>query len=178
MDISSYREQYDKAQILPDKLEIVKTRVDEILKNKNLYKVIEGQTRIPWDIIACIHSLESDLSLKRHLHNGDPLTSKTVNTPKGRPKNGKPPFTWVESAIDALGAYPRPLLWDLDVKLYFIESYNGLGYRRLKINSPYLWSFTDQYTKGKFILDGHFDPEAVSQQIGAVPLLKIIANLS
>jgi lysozyme family protein len=138
--------------------------------------VIEGQTKIPWDVVACIHSLESDLSLKCHLHNGDPLREKTVNAPKGRPKNGKPPFTWVESAIDALGSYPRPLLWDLGVKLYFLESYNGMGYKRLKINSPYLWSMTDAYDKGKFIQDGKFDPNAVSKQIGAVPLLKVIAQ--
>jgi len=168
----NYKEQYIKAKIRPEFKDVVLSRIAQILHNKNNYVIVSSKTKIPWDIVACIHSLESDLSFKRHLHNGDPLTSRTVNVPSGRPKTGSPPFTWIESAIDALGAYPKPLLWDLDLKLYFLESYNGLGYRRHKINSPYLWSMTDQYEKGKYVADGCFDENAVSKQIGAVALMK------
>jgi len=39
-------------------------------------------------------------SFKLHLHNGDPLTARTVNVPKGRPKTGQPPFAWGISAKD------------------------------------------------------------------------------
>jgi len=65
--------------------------------------------------------------------------------------------------------------------LDFLEHYNGLGYRNgagrdttPPSTSPYLWSMTDQYTRGKYVRDGVFDPEAVSQQVGAVPLLMLL----
>jgi lysozyme family protein len=132
---------------------------------------------VPWDVIACIHSLESDLSLLHHFHNGDLLNERTVHHPAGRPLKGNPPFTWTDSAVDALSLIPKPLLWTLDLKLYFLESYNGLGYIKKGINSPYLWSGTNLYSKGKFVKDGVFDPEAVSKQIGAVALMKTLDNL-
>lgn len=169
---------YLGAKIRPEYESVILLRCKQILSFKNHYMMVEAQTKIPWQVVACIHSLESDLSFKSHLHNGDPLTSKTINVPSNRPKKGEPPFTWIESATDALGGYPRPLIWDLDLKLYFLESYNGMGYRRLKINSPYLWSMTDQYTKGKFVFDGHFDEMAASKQIGAVALLKGLETLA
>lgn len=37
--------------------------------------------------------------------------------------------------------------------------------------SPYLWSATDQYIKGKYVRDGVFDAEAVDRQIGCAALL-------
>ena len=169
---------YDKAIVDKTKDSLIKDRISAILRKKNLYTIVCAQTNVPWDCVACIHSLETDLSLEKHLHNGDPLERRTVNIPKGRPINGKPPFTWVESACDAIGYFPKTVPWDMPTKLYFLESYNGLGYRKKKINSPYLWSMTDQYTKGKFIQDGNYDPEAISKQIGAVPLLKHLDQLT
>jgi hypothetical protein len=53
-----------------------------------------------------------------------------------------------------------------------MERYNGFGYRPKGIHSPYLWSFSNHYTKGKFTADGHFDGDAVSKQIGAAVLLR------
>ena len=37
-----------------------------------------------------------------HFHNGDPLTDRTKRVPAGRPKEGDPPFTWEQSAEDAI----------------------------------------------------------------------------
>jgi lysozyme family protein len=56
--------------------------------------------------------------------------------------------------------------------LYRFEKYNGFGYRRRGIVSPYLWSFSNQYTKGKYIADGKWSSEAVSRQCGAALLVK------
>lgn len=163
---------YNKAFIKTDCWAPVNKRVEEILDYKNLYVAASAATQVPWDVIACIHSLESDLSLTRHLHNGDPIFNRTVNAPAGRPLKGKPPFTWTDSCIDALSMIPKPDLWNLDWKLYFLESYNGFGYRKQGINSPYLWSMTNLYEKGKYVADGCYDPDYISQQIGAVALLK------
>jgi len=169
---------YDSAVIDPLKADIIADRCNSILAKKYLYKVVSSQTGVPWDCIACVHSLETDLSLERHLHNGDPLERRTVRAPKGRPINGYPPFTWVESAIDAIGLFPNTQEWDVPTKLYFLESYNGMGYRKKKINSPYLWSFTNHYDSGKFVQDGEFDPKAISKQIGAVAILKALNDLT
>jgi len=35
-----------------------------------------------------------------------------------------------------------------------------------------LWSFSNHYTKGKYVKDGVFDPNAVSQQVGSALVLK------
>ena len=56
--------------------------------------------------------------------------------------------------------------------LYSFEKYNGMGYRAKGINSPYLWSYSNYYTKGKYSDDGVYDPELVSQQCGAAVLLR------
>lgn len=132
--------------------------------------------RIPWYFIACVHYLECSFSFNKHLHNGDPLTGYTVQVPSGRPKVGHPPpFTFEESAVDALRFmnFDKVRNWILPFLLRKLEAYNGFGYFKYKkINSPYLWSFSGHYTKGKYVKDGKFDAEAVSQQMGAAVILK------
>ncbi len=52
-----------------------------------------------------------------------------------------------------------------------LERYNGLGYYHKGLPSPYVWSGTDQYVKGKYVADGVFDPNAVDSQLGCAGLL-------
>ncbi|WP_307524210.1 hypothetical protein [Pedobacter sp. W3I1] len=135
-----------------------------------------GSSQIPWYFIACAHYLECSFDFKKHLHNGDPLTGYTVRVPANRPKVGHPPpFTFEESAIDALKLMKFDQInnWNLPTVLRKLEAYNGFGYYKYhSINSPYLWSFSNQYTKGKYVSDGKFDAEAVSKQMGAAVILK------
>ncbi|WP_343302941.1 hypothetical protein AAHN97_15430 [Chitinophaga niabensis] len=132
--------------------------------------------RIPWFFIACVHYLECSFNFSKHLHNGDPLTGYTVQVPAGRPKVGHPPpFTFEESAVDALKfmKFDKVRQWTLPFILRKLEAYNGFGYFKYKkINSPYLWSFSGHYTKGKYVKDGKFDKDAVSQQMGSAVILK------
>ena len=154
--------------------------VDRIESRRADYERVAEQTGspgVPWYVIAFIHSLESDLDFDTHLHNGDPLKRRTVNEPRGRPVNSPADarrYTWHESAVDALehdGAF-RNRDWTVGGILDFLERFNGLGYRRKGINSPYLWSFSNHYKQGKFIADGVFSPTTVSKQCGAAVLLK------
>ena len=62
--------------------------------------------------------------------------------------------------------------WSVETTLVRLEEYNGLGYRQRGVESPYLWSFSQYYTKGKYIKDGVFDEDAVSQQCGGATLLR------
>lgn len=152
--------------------------VKRIKANKARYMLIERATDVPWQVVGVIHALECGLDFGRHLHNGDPLTMRTVRVPRGRPKYGKPPFKWEESAIDSLAFDKLAWLdsWSLEETLDRLERYNGLGYRKYhpETKSPYLWSGTQHYVKGKYASDGKYDSNLVSKQVGAAVLLKLL----
>jgi lysozyme family protein len=171
-----YNNLYQTMIIKKERLTSVVNKVDFFKSIQPKYSDIELATGIPWWIVCLIHHMESGNDFRRHLHNGDPLTAKTVQVPKNRPLEGNPPFTFEESAIDAL-EYDRIDLvqkWDIATTLHLFEGFNGWGYRRYhpKVKTPYLWSFCSHYTKGKYVSDGKFDNNAVSQQIGIACLLK------
>lgn len=151
----------------------------KMLKNKVEYVSVASELNMPWWIVAVIHALESNQDFTKHLHNGDSLDAKTFNVPKGRPLGAfEGPFDWKLSAIDALrmSGADKIKLWSIDIALDFLEKYNGLGYRKLNINSPYLWSFTNKYTKGKYVRDGVFKYNAVSKQVGGVAYIIELLN--
>lgn len=150
-----------------------------ILTGKDRYQKVETATGVPWWFTGAIHSLEADLSFKCHLHNGDALSARTIHVPKGRPIDGQPPFSWEASAEDALrceglGTWKD---WSIPGALYRLEAYNGWGYRHHGVWTPYLWSGCNHYDAGKYIADGEFDADAVSDQIGAAVLLRKLLDV-
>ncbi len=172
-----YDDLFSSCVIRQDKMAEVETFVNKIAQNKARYEEIEQQSGVPWYFIAAIHCLEASLKFDAHLHNGDPLTARTVHVPKGRPP-GNPPFTWKESALDALSfeGFDSWTDWSMPGGLYKLEGYNGFGYRPKNVNSPYLWSYSNHYTSGKYVKDGEWDPNAVSKQCGAAVLLRRMAD--
>lgn len=146
------------------------------------YVAVSDILGAPPHLVALIHAMEAGLDFSRHLHNGDSLTGRTKRVPKGRPVVGCPPFTWEESALDALRLLwlGRWSDWSVAGLCYVLERYNGWGYRRhhSTVPSPYLWSFTTVYTQGKYTSDGYFDAQAVSRQAGAMALLRGLAACS
>lgn len=158
----------------------VKWAVNRVQRNWARYEAVAEQTGVPACIIAVLHCLEASFSFGGHLHNGDPLNARTVQVPAGRPRAGTPPFTWEESAVDALQHDGATTVkeWNIATTLHFLEGFNGWGYRTgagrattPPMRSPYLWSMTQHYTRGKYVADGKFDPNAVSAQVGACALL-------
>jgi lysozyme family protein len=147
---------------------------------RTAYERIEAEVGTPWYFVAVIHNLEGSLNMTRHLHNGDPLSARTVQVPKGRPLVWNPPNDWASSAIDALARFRtqdwRQRGWTIESMLWGLERFNGLGYRNRGVPSPYLWSYTNQYSKGKYVADGKFDPEAISRQCGAAAVLKALVE--
>lgn len=141
---------------------------------KSRYETVMRMSNVPWHIIGLIHLMESNCNFKTHLHNGDSLSARTVHVPRGRPKKGEPPFSWEESAVDALEYDGIKSIDTLEKQLAALEKFNGMGYRKKGINTPYLWSGSNHYTKGKFVSDGVYSSEAVSQQVGAAPVLKVL----
>jgi lysozyme family protein len=173
---AEYSDLFQTLEIEPGHFSEVDTIVDRILEHKNAYETVADKVNAPWFFVGVIHNMESSLNFKRHLHNGDSLKERTHNVPKDRPAKGNPPFSWEESAIDALQLrkIDRVDDWSLDRLLYELEGYNGWGYRKFHqhVKSPYLWSFSNHYTKGKYVSDGTWSDTAVSRQCGAAVLIK------
>ncbi|MEP2981597.1 MAG: peptidoglycan-binding protein [Lentilitoribacter sp.] len=154
---------------------------EKIIANQARYAAAVQGTKVPWWFIAVLHSMECSLRFDQHLHNGDPLIGRTKQVPKGRPPASSPPFTWEESARDAL-EYDRLLRvedWSLASVMYHWHRYNGINnaYKRNGIPTPYLWSGSQHYRKGKYVADGKFDANAISLQVGAAVLLKALDEL-
>lgn len=146
---------------------------------RSMYARLEEELGVPWWFVACVHGLEASFDFTRHLHNGDRLSARTRLVPAGRPRTGNPPFTWMDSARDALTmpgkAFDRVQDWSIPHALWLLEGFNGRGYRLYRaIHSPYLWAGTNHYSRGKYVADGRYSAKAVSQQIGAAALMKAI----
>ncbi|HEX3817964.1 MAG TPA: hypothetical protein VHW03_06730 [Chthoniobacterales bacterium] len=169
---------WDSAAIRPEKIHFAEALVRQIARNRGRYELVSSHTGVPWPVIAGIHNMECSQSFRENLANGDSLTSRTRHVPRGRPVDGHPPFTWETAAIDALhfDAMDRHAWIPRGRLLQNIEAYNGTGYERLhpETPTPYLWSWTTIYTRGKYIEDGRWDPCAISQQCGVAPLLKLL----
>lgn len=169
-----YRALYDSLRVRPERVSTVSWYLGRIHKGQARYESLGKELGIPWEFIAVTHTLEASNDFSKHLHNGDPLTARTVRVPAGYPRDLPPPYTFEQSARDAmkLKNYDRQKDWTVEAVLYRLEKYNGWGYRSKAIHTPYLWSFSNHYTKGKYVGDHNYDKNAVSKQVGAAVLLK------
>jgi lysozyme family protein len=173
-----YETLFARAATRPEHQFEIDAVVTRIFDPHNLaqYQQVEARIGVPAYVVGIIHSLEASLSFSTHLHNGDPLTARTIHVPVGRPPTGNPPFQWFDSAIDALTMHDLDKWsnWTISGIAYVLERYNGFGYRlnHPQVKSPYLWSFTTIYTAGRYIADGVFSDASVSRQCGGMALLK------
>jgi len=177
---SGYANLWAKAQILPQRQNEAKALAAKLNAHRSQYEAIETVTKIPWWWIACIHERESGTDFSTYLGNGEHVVGpsamahgrKTVLVPRGRG-----PFpSFVAGAIDALEyeGYVGITDWSLPHALYLAEAYNGWGYIG-RINSPYVWSWTNLYSSGKFQENRHgswFNPNLHDPQPGVAAMLK------
>lgn len=145
---------------------------------KDRYEAVTDRVGAPpWWLIAVIHEREASQSWAAYLGNGDPLSRTTIHVPRGR----GPFATWEDGAVDALSnctPYAAKWTdWTIGGLLTLLEEYNGLGYAMMGQPSPYVWASTNQYVRGKYIADGHYDPNAVDTQLGCTALLKTMAEM-
>lgn len=185
---TKYADMFNVAQLKPDKKAEIDFVLNKLIPSKFRYEAVAKimNNGIPFWFIMLCHAMEAGGKNKPfnfHLHCGDPLTGRTFHVPKGRPKENpigddqppsiNNPYTWEQSALDCMKflGYDKITDWSLGNCFDLFEKFNGLGYRKKGIPSPYLWSYTNQYTKGKYVLDGKFDPEAISKQPGIAAYL-------
>lgn len=145
-------------------VERAQIQAKRVYLNQPVYERVTKDTKIDARIVGALHAMEADCDLRRRLEDGTELN------------NGE---DWVEEAIKTINFDIKKFKFppsNLTEYLLFIEAHNGRGYRG-KIFSPYLFSGTQFYTKGKYDRDGHYDPELVSKQVGAIPILKMLGVL-
>lgn len=152
-----------------EKIPIIDRVATKRLAGKARYQFIANRTGVPWAAIAVIHQMECGGDWNANLAQGDPWNQVSTHVPKGRG-----PFTsFEEAAIDALSIDGTSSVrnWTIERLCFELEKYNGFGSRNKGIHTPYLWSYSNHYRRGKYIADHVWDPNAVSQQVGAMPLL-------
>lgn len=178
---AEYAELWDAMEVRDARLGDALAAAKKIILNRAKYEEVQRATGVPWWFVGIIHKMESNCNFTKHLHNGDPLTDRTFQVPKGRPKAGRPPFTWSESAIDALTMKGLHKLtdWSVERVAFELERYNGWGYREhhADVLSPYLWSYSNHYSCGKYVADGKWSGQAISAQCGAMPVLKALQQM-
>lgn len=154
-------------------------------KNRDRYEIVAKITNVPAALIAALHWREAGGYRNpdmwgRYLHQGDPLGKKAVHAPKNIPIFHE----WEPAAVHAIQYEFRqkPDLEDLKLtkdttdlaKLcVFAEEFNGAGYYRRGVPSPYVVSATTNYKRGKYVDDGVYSAWAVDQQPGVLPMLWI-----
>lgn len=148
-----------------------------LLSAKARYQAIEQKTGVPWFVIAVIHQRESAQDFSKSIAQGDPWNKVSTHAPKGRG-----PFKSFEAAaIDALvNCSPYAAKWkdwSAGGTMTLLEQYNGLGYANKGLPSPYIWSGTDRYVRGKYVADGVFDANAVDKQLGCAGLIMTMRAL-
>lgn len=187
-DSLGYGKMWDRATVLPAKHDAALLIARGIVADKARYLDIQSRTNVPWPLIGAWHMRESSRNFKTHLHCGDSLAHRTVHVPSGRPAappaSGHLPYTFEESAVDALAMPPHnlrvvfkdPRNRTVERYLHETEGYNGWGYLG-KGNSPYVWCWTSEYHGGKYIRDHVYSAEAWDPQPGCVAIFKALAEI-
>lgn len=146
----------------------------KIVAGKSRYQTIEKATGVPWHFIGCLHFMEASLRWEACLHNGEPWNKKTTIVPKNR----GPWTSFEEAAIDALKfdklADKPQGYWTIARMLAFAESYNGTGYRKRGILSPYVFAYTNLSNEmGKYVADHVYDATKPHNRpsVGAILLM-------
>ena len=174
-----YAQLFQSALVRPEHKESTDWYLVMMQKSKARYQPVSENTGVPWHFIAVCHALESSFNFRAHLHNGDfPLSARTRQVPAGRPAKWLPPSDWESSARDALRllGFAGQKDWSLERTLYRLEAFNGFGYRPHGVASPYLWSFSNHYDRGKYTADRKWSASAKSQQCGAAVMLRLLTD--
>lgn len=130
--------------------------------------------------VAAIHWREGSGNFGKSIANGQSL-SKPARL-DGRMGTGGATYTagtsWEQNAVEVMShkvgekrAPNNGSTWDNSTFYTFAERFNGTGYKKKGIASPYVYSGTTTYTGGKYVADGKFDPNVKDRQNGVAVLV-------
>ena len=169
--------------LTPDQAQDLALFVRNWTANQARYAAVAARTGVPAALVAALHWRESTGDFGTYLHQGDPLGKPAVHVP-----NDIPVFdVWEDAAVHALTmpdkASKREQL-GIDATTRdgarlgtFAEIYNGLGYHYKGMASPYVWSGTSAYGKGKYVADGRFSAATKDRQNGVRVMLDAIGGV-
>ena len=173
---TEYGRLFAECDIRAERAAEVDELADALLADWGRYHAVGGQLKIPWFAVAALHHANTGRDFNAHLHNGDPLTDRTEHLPDGRPLDGEPPFTWEDSATDALRLWHFDQWedWSIAGTLFVLEGRDGWGHRlnHPEVLSPYLWNYSTHYSHGKYITDDTWNETATAQHCGVAVLLR------
>jgi lysozyme family protein len=141
------------------------------------YKEVSDKLGIPQVFIATSFEREASSDFRLSPAQGDRWDRVSVHVPRGRG-----PFpSWTAAAIDSYTLDKLDRVgkenWTWARFCYEGELFNGFGYRAHGVHTPYLWAGSNNYTSGKFVADGRFDPNHVDTQLGIVPVARAMAQM-
>lgn len=129
------------------------------------------ETEVPQTVAAASFEREASSNFNLSPAQGDPINRKSVHVPAGR----GPYPDWKAAQVDAYHIDHLDAVgtanWSWERGCYEEELFNGFGYRARGVHSPYLWAGTNNYTRGKFTEDHGYDPNAVDEQLGVIPMM-------
>lgn len=173
-----YAKYWDAMTINGGRVQAFTDEAQFAINNKVTYQVLESKTRVPWQMLACIHRRESDANFKTYLGNGQPLTLRTTEVPVGRgPFIG--PNAFIDGGVDAINieGWGSITDWRLEKQLYYMLLFNGVGSEAWGHPSSYIWGGTNIQQPGKWIRDHVWSSTVMDPQPGCAPLLWMIAKL-
>jgi lysozyme family protein len=162
---------WQKMQITPAALPTVDKVCYQLLAYASRYQTVAKDVwanAALWPVVATIAERESGADFSKSLAQGDPWDERSTHVPVGI----GPFASWEAAAVwaikhdDAIDKFSDMAIADV---LTQIQQYNGLGHDDQP--SPYIWSMSDQYVKGGYSSDGHWDPNYVSEQVGVAAML-------
>lgn len=170
-----YAARWAAMEIRPERRGDVFAVAQRVYAGKDRYMTVSGATGVPWFVVGVLHAMEAGCNWRGCLANGDPWNRVTVNVPRGK----GPWKSWEDAAIWALryDGLDQIKTWEPARLAYALEKFNGFGNRLHNVPSPYLWSFTNQYERGKYVSDGVWNSMAVSGQPGGMAILKSLMEI-
>jgi lysozyme family protein len=165
------------------RVQITRPAVVEAVASKLLSFIKAGRydeacaaTGVPKIVAAASFEREASSVFSLSPAQGDPWNQVSRHVPAGR----GPFASWAAAAIDAYHLDHLDAVgaenWSWQRACYEEELFNGFGYRSHGVHTPYLWAGTNNYSEGKFVADGRFEPYVSDSQIGIVPMmLRLVA---
>lgn len=174
---ADYQNKFDTMKV--SRTAAVEASARRIVSGFGRYLVVSKLTGVPPELIGVLHDREASCDFRGCLANGDNCIGngrRTHNEPRGL----GPYSTWEESALDALRreGFLSVHDWSPGVMAFEGERFNGEGYHNHGWSNPYLWGGCQYYTRGKYVRDGVYDPSFVDPQVGIMPIIKRVLELT
>lgn len=163
-----YLRNWNRAKINEHHKDNVQRGMDKVEPNIEEYNIVASHVDCSVHALICSHYREASCDFDRQILNGQDWDMKTTIVPK----NEGPFENFEVSCKRGFAIKPKmESLTNIVDLLHFLERWNGWGYRRRGIWSPYLWSYTNLYKKGYYTSDGRYSSRAVNKQLGCASLL-------